>query len=117
MLFRSHYEGQPEPWGLFALRGSELDLASELSGYDVEDIKMDPEANVHAAAALLAHYAEEAGIDRALRPEPTQWGPAIELMGEIDEDRVYYNSLGGAIPKPAPDADVEEDSMGEVSPG
>ncbi|MCR9271004.1 MAG: LPS translocon maturation chaperone LptM [Henriciella sp.] len=36
---------------------------------------------------------------------------------EIDDGRVYYNSLGGEIPKPAPDVDVEEESMGEVSPG
>ena len=37
--------------------------------------------------------------------------------GEIEDDLVYYNSLGGEIPKPAPDVDVEEESMGEVSPG
>ena len=36
---------------------------------------------------------------------------------EIRDDTTYYNSLGGEIPKPAPDTDVEEDSMGEVSPG
>ena len=42
---------------------------------------------------------------------------AVFTVAEIDEDRVYYNSLGGEIPKPAPAADVEEDSMGEVSPG
>ena len=35
----------------------------------------------------------------------------------IDENRTYYNSMGGEIPKPAPDADVQEESMGEVSPG
>ena len=35
----------------------------------------------------------------------------------IEEDKVYYNSLGGEIPKPAPDVDVEEEAMGEVSPG
>ncbi|MFN3212683.1 MAG: LPS translocon maturation chaperone LptM [Henriciella sp.] len=42
---------------------------------------------------------------------------AIFAVAEIDEDKVYYNSLGGEIPKPAPATDVEEDSMGEVSPG
>ena len=36
---------------------------------------------------------------------------------EIRENATYYNSLGGEIPKPAPDVDVEEESMGEVSPG
>ena len=42
---------------------------------------------------------------------------ALFAAAEIDENRVYYNSLGGEIPKPAPDIDVEEESMGEVSPG
>ena len=36
---------------------------------------------------------------------------------EIDDNRTYFNSLGGEIPKPAPVTDVEEESMGEVSPG
>lgn len=43
---------------------------------------------------------------------------AVEYAGaEIQDNQTYYNSLGGEIPKPAPDVDVEEDSMGEVSPG
>lgn len=43
---------------------------------------------------------------------------AAEFAGiEIREDATYLNSLGGEIPKPAPDVDVEEESMGEVSPG
>jgi len=36
---------------------------------------------------------------------------------DINEGTTYYNSLGGEIPKPAPATDVEEESMGEVSPG
>lgn len=43
--------------------------------------------------------------------------PAKFASVPIDENRTYYNALGGEIPKPAPDADVDEDSMGEVSPG
>ncbi|MEO1553796.1 MAG: lipoprotein [Pseudomonadota bacterium] len=35
----------------------------------------------------------------------------------IRDSATYYNSLGGEIPKPAPDVDVEEESMGEVGPG
>ena len=36
---------------------------------------------------------------------------------DINEGTTYYNTLGGEIPKPAPDAAVDEESMGEVSPG
>lgn len=42
--------------------------------------------------------------------------PAQFAGTEIVQDKVYYNALGGEIPKPAPTLDVEEDSMGEVSP-
>ncbi len=36
---------------------------------------------------------------------------------DINDGTTYYNSLGGEIPKPAPTLEVEEESMGEVSPG
>lgn len=36
---------------------------------------------------------------------------------DINDGTTYYNSLGGEIPKPAPTVDIEEESMGEVSPG
>ena len=43
---------------------------------------------------------------------------AVVFAGnEINENTTYYNTLGGEIPKPAPDAAVDEESMGEVSPG
>ncbi len=43
--------------------------------------------------------------------------PIQMAVAAIDDDRVYINTLGGEIPKPVPDTEVEEDSMGEVSPG
>ncbi len=36
---------------------------------------------------------------------------------DINDGTTYYNSLGGEIPKPAPTVEIEEESMGEVSPG
>lgn len=43
--------------------------------------------------------------------------PVLFAGNEIHDETTYFNTLGGEIPKPAPAADVEEDSMGEVSPG
>ena len=43
--------------------------------------------------------------------------PAVFAQAPIDQNRTYYNSLGGQIPKPAPEAAVDEDAMSEVSPG
>ncbi len=42
--------------------------------------------------------------------------PAQFAAKEV-RDTTYFNSLGGEIPKPAPDVDVREEDMGEVSPG
>ncbi|MBR9834516.1 MAG: hypothetical protein GYB42_04880 [Alphaproteobacteria bacterium] len=43
--------------------------------------------------------------------------PVAYAAREIKDDSVYLNALGGEIPKPAPDALVEEEEMGEFSPG
>lgn len=43
--------------------------------------------------------------------------PVEFAVREINETSTYLNSLGGEIPKPAPRDEVEEGSMGEVSPG
>lgn len=102
------FDGQPEPWGVFALRGEELELASQLSGYTPEQIKTELEAQVHSAAALLSHYADVAGIDEALRVEPMVWGPAIGKYGQLDHEfqEVYAQDVlrhlrtGLAVPTP-----------------
>lgn len=36
------------------------------------------------------------------------------MAPEKTDDAAYYNSLGGEIPKPDPEADVSEDGMGEI---
>lgn len=79
------FDDQPAPYGLFALRGEELTRAATLLGAPVEEVMTDDSANVRAAAALLAAYAEEAGIDRALRPEPAVWRPALERWGQLGD--------------------------------
>ena len=43
--------------------------------------------------------------------------PVFVAEAGIDQNRTYYNALGGEIPKPAPDVDVQEESMGDVFPG
>ncbi|MBK6687017.1 MAG: N-acetylmuramoyl-L-alanine amidase [Deltaproteobacteria bacterium] len=82
------FEDQPEPFGLFALRGEELTRAAVLLGVSVEEVMTDDVANVRAAASLLSAYAEEAGIDPALRPEPAVWRPALERWGQIGDQEL-----------------------------
>ncbi|MCB9647736.1 MAG: N-acetylmuramoyl-L-alanine amidase [Deltaproteobacteria bacterium] len=102
------FDEQPQPWGIFAIRGEELVLATQLAGYTAEEIKTDVEANIHAAAALMSYYADEAGLDPALRPEPMVWGEAIGMYGKLDtefqatyaENVLRYVRTGLAVPTP-----------------
>lgn len=80
------FDDQPAPYGLFALRGDELTRAAVLSGHHVDRIIGEDATNIEAAAALLAAYADEAGIDPALRPEAAVWAPALKKWGQIPDD-------------------------------
>lgn len=82
----TEFEGQPEPYGLFALRGEELELASFLIGSTVDEVMSADDLNVRAAAALLSTYADDAGIPRDVRSDVTVWAPALEQLGDLDEE-------------------------------
>ncbi len=89
------FEGQPAPYGLFALRGDELQLASFLIGSTVEEVMSADDLNVRAAAALLSTYADDAGIPRDARGDVTLWKDALEKMGDLDDDMrpVFSNEI------------------------
>lgn len=80
------FEGQPAPYGLMGLRGDELAAAAELVGEDIEVVKTDDRVNLRAGAALLARYADEAGLDETSRLDPLAWAPALARLGHLEED-------------------------------
>ncbi len=41
----------------------------------------------------------------------------VQYAAKEVRDTTYFNAIGGEIPKPAPDIDVNEEQMEEVSPG
>lgn len=86
------FDDQPEPWGLFGLRGEELDLAAELAGHDAEAVRTDDGLGIDAMGALLAHYADRAGIDDEAREDPMAWGPALALSGGLDAEMAEVHS-------------------------
>jgi hypothetical protein len=101
------FEGQEPAYGFFALRGEELDRAARLAGYSRDDLLGDPDKDLEAGAALLASYADELGIEPALRVDPEVWKPAIARFGGLAEDLreefaedVLRHLAGVALPMP-----------------
>ncbi len=85
-------------YGVMALRrnqtgGDSLDLAAALTGIDSEQLKTDPVANIHGAAAVLDEYAREEGIDRAAGIEA--WLPVVIRYAGLDEEasRIFARTV------------------------
>jgi hypothetical protein len=72
---------QPPAWGVMALRGERLTRAAELAGLETEQVRVSPEANVRAAAALLASEAVATGVGHL---PAAAWAPALERFSGID---------------------------------
>lgn len=79
------FPGQPPAFGIMALRGEQLARGASLANASVQKVKVDAEANIRAAAALLSSYASEAGIQN--RQDLAAWAPAIaRYSGIADPD-------------------------------
>jgi N-acetyl-anhydromuramyl-L-alanine amidase AmpD len=78
------FPGQAVGWGVMGLRDDVLEKASKLAGYDVEVVRRNDDANVMAAAALLAGYAELGGINTN---DLSAWAPVVaQYSGIRDEE-------------------------------
>lgn len=47
--------------------------------------------------------------------QPVDAPAEFALAPEKSDDSAYYNSLGGEIPKPDPEAEVGEDGLGDIN--
>jgi hypothetical protein len=85
-------EGAPRAFGLMAVREDQIAHAASLAGVDADDVRLDPEANVRAAAALLLEQADAVGLDTARRDDLGAWAPAVAAWSRIadDESRAEY---------------------------
>ena len=79
------FDGQPAPYGIFALRSPELEHAASLVGLSVDEVRGVDESNILAAAALLDHYAWESGIAQDDRTDVRAWAPALARLGNLDD--------------------------------
>jgi N-acetyl-anhydromuramyl-L-alanine amidase AmpD len=75
------HHGQPPAWGVMALRGERLERAARLAGVTIGDAQRSPAANIHAAAALLAAEAHDAGLAKLAA---AAWAPALAQFSGID---------------------------------
>ncbi len=74
------FPGHAAGHGVMGLRGAHLDLAAELTGQDVALVRTDREANVLAAASLLAHWARTDGL---ATDDIDSWAEAVARYGGI----------------------------------
>lgn len=74
------FPGMPAAYGVMALRGERLERGAALAGVTVDAARVDPEANVRAAAALLRAHADELGVGG---DDPDAWAPAVARFSGI----------------------------------
>ena len=75
------HPGQPRVSGVMGLKEPQLAQAAALAGVSESEARLDPAANVHAAAALLQHWALEMGIDAR---ELGAWAPVVARFSGIE---------------------------------
>lgn len=83
-------------YGIMALRenatgGDSLMLAAKLTGTTIEQLKIDPAANIQGTAAVLDSYARELGIDRTTGLDA--WIPAIARYAGLDQESNQYFTM------------------------
>jgi hypothetical protein len=80
------FEGQAPAFGLFGLRGAQLERAQAISGHRLDDMMGDVSKDVAVGAALLRTLADEAGLTAEQRKDPLAWKPALMLFSDVGED-------------------------------
>jgi N-acetyl-anhydromuramyl-L-alanine amidase AmpD len=86
------HEGAAAAVGIMAIKEDRLAHAAQLAGVSEDDVRLDPESNVRAAAALLVEAADTLGLAAAQRGDLGAWAPAVaEYSGIADaEGRASY---------------------------
>jgi N-acetyl-anhydromuramyl-L-alanine amidase AmpD len=78
------FPGQEPAFGIMALRGERLARGAQLARVTEDAARTSPEANIRAAAALLAEYARELEINRA---DLADWAGAVARYSAIADPR------------------------------
>jgi N-acetyl-anhydromuramyl-L-alanine amidase AmpD len=79
----SEFPGQEPAFGVMALRGENLRQAAALSRLGEREVKNNARANIRAAAALLASWADAAGVGAT---DVAAWGPVVARYSGIQQE-------------------------------
>lgn len=83
------HDGAMPSVGLMGLRHASADRGATLAGVGRDELALDPEANIRAAAHLLAEEARAQGVSGA---DLLAWQPVVDTWSAIDDDeaRTHY---------------------------
>lgn len=87
------HEGRPAGSGLFALWGDNLTLGARAAGVPVAEARSEIGANIAAAAARLAHFADVHGISG---DDLLAWAPVLADFAQISDEEAreaYVNDV------------------------
>jgi N-acetyl-anhydromuramyl-L-alanine amidase AmpD len=76
------FPGQEPAFGVMALRGENLRKGAELAKLDERAVQNQARANIRAAAALLASWADAAGVGAT---DVAAWGPVVARYSGIKD--------------------------------
>jgi len=90
----AEHDGMPTAVGVMGLRSTVADRAAARAGVDPEELALDAEANIRAAALLLADLAAEQGVGGA---DLAAWAPVVAAWSGIDDPDAVAQYVQGDV--------------------
>ncbi len=105
------HEGAMPNTGLMGLRPAVAARGATLAGVGIDDLAFDHEANIRAAAHLLA---EEARAQSVNTDDVVQWAPVVEAWSGIEDPEARAHYVGDDVYRVLRDGAEERTEGGEL---
>jgi N-acetyl-anhydromuramyl-L-alanine amidase AmpD len=106
------HEGAMPTVGLMGVRPGVAARGATLAGVGVEDLAVDAEANIRAAAQLIAEEARVQGVTAA--DDIVQWVPVVEAWSGIEDPEARAHYVGDDVYRVLRDGAEERTEGGEL---
>ncbi len=116
MVAGEEHEGAAARWGVAGLDDTRLIRAAALIGRSVDEIKASPEANLEAAAALLAEAGRRSGAQLGSLPT---WQDAVgEFSGieDVDARKAYVTAVYDVLRAGASERAESGELIAQIAP-